>query len=168
MLKMFLTKYGEWCKKVRAKRFKMLMSSVARTRSSRMVVAGPDQTSGLVCLRLCHQTKGHAWKQEEDISRANCESTNCEYCSFAGLYSVKHLRPKGMNDCNLHICACLSYHLHCCTELKFTVQQLSLNVLYAFNTQPPDYNCNKFHSNWFRNISRYNMGVQGSDLYTGQ
>jgi len=34
---------------------------------------------------------------------------------------------------SVHVCHVLINYFHCCTELKFTVQQLSLNVLCVFN-----------------------------------
>jgi len=41
---------------------------------------------------------------------------------------------------SVHVFNVLIHYLHCCTELKFAVQQLSLNILHIFNPQVQGYN----------------------------
>ena len=68
---------------------------------------------------------------------------------------VERLQSEDMNDaiCTcMPVCHVLIHYLHCCTELKFTVQQLSLNVLYVFYLQLQSCNCSKFHINQFRSV----------------
>jgi len=60
---------------------------------------------------------------------------------------------------SVHVCRVLLglHHLHYCSELKFselefTIQQLSLDVLRILNLQLQGQNCAKFHLNRFRNV----------------
>ena len=53
---------------------------------------------------------------------------------------------------SVHVCHVLIHYLHCFSELKFKVQQLSLNILRVFYLQLHGYNCSKFHSDQFRSV----------------
>jgi len=155
-LKCFTTKYWECCKKVYAKRrFEMLMFC-ENAYSWRMGVTES------VCHQLCRQTVALSTNGMHEIrGHFECQlwKHKLNNCGFAGLYVwIKHLQSRDMNACkaaictSVHLCHVLIHYLHCCTGIKFTIQQLSLNSLCAFNLQLHGCTCDKFHSNMFRSV----------------
>ena len=109
------------------RRFKMLMSCM-NAQLKKMGVAGS------VCHQLCHHTVAPLTKGIREkkwtfwVQTVKAETVN--NCCFAGLCTkVSICGPKTWMTAictSVHVCHVLIDYLHCCTELKFTVQQLSL------------------------------------------
>jgi len=123
---------------------------VARTRSWRMEV------DGSVYHCLCHQTVPLSTKCMHESNRRTFWAQTVNNCCLLGcIDELKICGPKTwMTAICTSVCVChvIIHYLHRCTELKFTVQELSLNALHAFNLQLQGYNCGKYHLYQFRSV----------------
>jgi len=123
---------------------------VARTRSWRMEAAGS------VCHWLYYQTVPLSTKCMHESNRRTFWTQTVNNCCLLGCINELNIcSPKtwmGAICTSVCVCHVLIHYLHRCTELKFTVHELSLNALHAFNLQLQGYSCGKYHLYQFRSV----------------
>jgi len=61
---------------------------------------------------------------------------------------------------SVRVCPVMIHYIHCCTELKFTVQQLLLNVL-CFNLQLQGYNCGNYYYQYYIHLMAFLQDITG-------
>jgi len=141
----FQTKYGEWRTKVYQKQIWDV--DELRECSWRMVVARS------ACHQLCHQTVMLSTKAMLESKRWTFQAQTVNNWCVLGYHWTKHMRPKDSAICT-SVCTChvLTHSLDCCSDLIFTVQQLSLSVVCVLNLQLHGYSCHKLQLNWFGSV----------------
>jgi len=127
-LKCFLTKYGEWHKRVTERKFEMLMS-----RESAQLKNGSGWISlssilpsdnGAVDWGMHESKKQRFWAQTVKTHTLN----NCCLLDCIAELNIAAQKHEWLQFA--HLCVfvmCWYIDLHCCTELKFTVQFRSYN-----------------------------------------
>jgi len=144
------TKYWQWCKKS----YKKKIQDVDELREG--VVEEWKSWH-----RLCHQrvalsTKGMCESKRQTFRTQIVKAQTVNNCCLLDCIDESNIRgPETWMTAictSVRVCHVLINYLHSCTELKFTIQQSSLNVLCFFNPQLLCYNCCKFHSNRLRSV----------------